>query len=127
MGRGQLWDQDEVLASAMRLFRERGYTGASVRDIEEATGVHPGSLYRTFRSKDGLFHAAFDAYNEQLVRGRARIHLTEPADPLPGIRSFFTSAIETGTGPDRAACSPTRPSSPSPSPRPPPACTTAWP
>ncbi|MFF4497917.1 TetR/AcrR family transcriptional regulator [Streptomyces sp. NPDC001546] len=99
MGRGQLWDQDEVLASAMRLFRERGYTGASVRDIEEATGVHPGSLYRTFRSKDGLFHAAFDAYNERLVRGRVRTHLTEPADPLPGIRSFFTSAIETGTGP----------------------------
>ncbi|MGW2668541.1 TetR family transcriptional regulator [Streptomyces sp. NPDC001272] len=27
----------------MRLFRERGYTGASVRDIEEATGVHPGA------------------------------------------------------------------------------------
>ncbi|MET9503665.1 TetR/AcrR family transcriptional regulator [Streptomyces sp. NPDC006622] len=84
----------------MQLFRRRGYLGASLRDIEEATGLHPGSLYRTFQSKDGLFHAALEAYNEQVVQDRVRIHLLEPADPLAGIRSFFTSAIETGTEPD---------------------------
>ncbi|MFF8019981.1 TetR/AcrR family transcriptional regulator [Streptomyces sp. NPDC007896] len=100
MGRRQLWDRDEVLASAMRLFRHRGYLGASLRDIEEATGLHPGSLYRTFQSKDGLFHAALDAYNERVVQGRVRVHLLEPADPLAGIRSFFTSVIETGAEPD---------------------------
>ncbi|MFC8450319.1 TetR/AcrR family transcriptional regulator [Kitasatospora sp. NPDC057223] len=100
MGRRQLWDRTEVLASAMRLFRHRGYQGASLRDIEEATGLHPGSLYRSFRSKDGLFHAALDAYNEQVVQGRVRTHLLEPADPLAGIRSFFTTAFETGVDPD---------------------------
>ncbi|MFE9674551.1 TetR/AcrR family transcriptional regulator [Streptomyces sp. NPDC006259] len=84
----------------MQLFRRRGYLGASLRDIEEATGLHPGSLYRTFQSKDGLFHAALEAYNEQVVQDRVRIHLLEPADPLAGIGSFFTSAIETGTEPD---------------------------
>ncbi|KAA2260684.1 TetR/AcrR family transcriptional regulator [Solihabitans fulvus] len=100
MGRKQLWDQAEVLASAMRLFRRRGYLGASLRDIEEATGLHPGSLYRVFESKDGLFRAALDAYNDQVVRGRVRVHLLEPADPVAGIRSFFTSAFETGLDPD---------------------------
>lgn len=81
MGRRQLWDRDEVLASAMRLFRHRGYLGASLRDIEEATGLHPGSLYRTFQSKDGLFHAALDIYNERVVQGRVRVHLLEPHGP----------------------------------------------
>ncbi|WP_031073062.1 TetR/AcrR family transcriptional regulator [Streptomyces sp. NRRL WC-3742] len=100
MGRRQLWDQAEVLASAMRLFRHRGYLGASVRDIEEATGLHPGSLYRVFESKDGLFRAALDAYNDQVVRGRVQAHLLEPTDPVAGIRSFFTSAFETGLDPD---------------------------
>ncbi|MEW2116345.1 TetR/AcrR family transcriptional regulator [Streptomyces sp. NPDC005474] len=100
MGRKQLWDQADVLASAMRLFRRRGYLGASLRDIEEATGLHPGSLYRAFESKDGLFRAALDAYNEQVVEGRVRVHLLEPADPVAGIRSFFTSAFETGLDPD---------------------------
>ncbi|KPI02422.1 transcriptional regulator, TetR family [Actinobacteria bacterium OV450] len=100
MGRKQLWDQAEVLTSAMRLFRRRGYFGASLRDIEEATGLHPGSLYRTFRSKDGLFCAALDAYNDQVVQSRVRAHLLEPSDPVAGIRSFFTSTFETGLDPD---------------------------
>ncbi|MFK8908392.1 TetR/AcrR family transcriptional regulator [Streptomyces sp. YS-3] len=100
MGRKQLWDQADVLASAMRLFRRRGYLGASLRDIEEATGLHPGSLYRVFESKDGLFCAALDAYNDQVVQGRVRAHLLEPTNPLAGIRSFFTSAFETGPDPD---------------------------
>ncbi|WP_030244963.1 TetR/AcrR family transcriptional regulator [Streptomyces sp. NRRL S-350] len=100
MGRKQLWDRTEVLASAMRLFRRRGYLGASLRDIEEATGLHPGSLYRVFQNKDGLFRAALDAYNDQVVQGRVRAHLLEPADPVAGIRSFFTSAFETGLDPD---------------------------
>ncbi len=100
MGRKQLWDQAEVLTSAMRLFRHRGYLGASLRDIEEATGLHPGSLYRAFDSKEGLFQAALDAYNDQVVTSRVRIHLLEPTDPVAGIRSFFTSAFETGPDPD---------------------------
>ncbi|WP_280715781.1 TetR/AcrR family transcriptional regulator [Kitasatospora sp. MAP5-34] len=89
-----------MLTSAMRLFRHRGYLGASLRDIEEATGLHPGSLYRAFDSKEGLFQAALDAYNDQVVQGRVQVHLLEPADPVAGIRSFFTSAFETGLDPD---------------------------
>ncbi|MFF1556010.1 TetR/AcrR family transcriptional regulator [Streptomyces sp. NPDC058279] len=100
MGRKQIWDQDEVLASAMRLFRRRGYLGASLRDLEEATGMHPGSLYRAFHSKEGLFSAALDAYNERVVEGRVRVHLRETEDPVAGIRSFFTSAFDTNIGPE---------------------------
>jgi AcrR family transcriptional regulator len=100
MGRKQLWDRAEVLTSAMRLFRRRGYQGASLRDIEEATGLHPGSLYRAFESKDGLFCAALDAYNDEVVQGRVQVHLLEPTNPVTGIRSFFTSAFETGLDPD---------------------------
>ncbi|MFF1498191.1 TetR/AcrR family transcriptional regulator [Streptomyces sp. NPDC058304] len=99
MGRKQVWDQGEVLASAMRLFRRRGYLGASLRDLEEATGMHPGSLYRAFHSKEGLFSAALDAYNEQVVEGRVRVHLRDAKDPVAGIRSFFTSAFDTDPDP----------------------------
>lgn len=100
MGRKQVWDQDEVVASAMRLFRRRGYLGASLRDLEEVTGMHPGSLYRAFHSKEGLFSAALDAYNEQVVEGRVRVHLRDTDDPVAGIRSFFTSAFDTDPGPE---------------------------
>ncbi|MFE9637042.1 TetR/AcrR family transcriptional regulator [Streptomyces sp. NPDC006463] len=100
MGRKQVWDQGEVLASAMRLFRRRGYLGASLRDLEEATGMHPGSLYRAFQSKEGLFSAALDAYNEQVVERRVSVHLRDTEDPVAGIRSFFTSAFDANPGPE---------------------------
>ncbi|WP_198358785.1 TetR/AcrR family transcriptional regulator [Streptomyces fildesensis] len=100
MGRQQVWDRGEVLASAMGLFRRRGYLGASLRDLEEATGMHPGSLYRAFQSKEGLFSAALDAYNDQVVEGRVRVHLLDTQDPVAGIRSFFTSAFDANPGPE---------------------------
>ncbi|MFD9304797.1 TetR/AcrR family transcriptional regulator [Streptomyces sp. NPDC060048] len=100
MGRQQVWDEAEVLACAMRLFRRRGYLGASLRDLEEATGMHPGSLYRAFQSKEGLFSAALDAYNEQVVEARVRVHLRDTPDPVAGIRSFFTSAFDAHIGPE---------------------------
>ncbi|WP_416418274.1 TetR/AcrR family transcriptional regulator [Paenarthrobacter aromaticivorans] len=100
MGRKQSWDQAEVLASAMRLFRRRGYLGASVRDLEEATGLHPGSLYRAFKNKDELFSAALDVYNDKVVQARVQTHLRESDDAVAGIRSFFTSAFENGIDPD---------------------------
>jgi AcrR family transcriptional regulator len=100
VGRKQGWDQTEVLASAMRLFRRRGYLGASVRDLEEATGLHPGSLYRAFKNKDELFRAALDAYNDQVVEERVQTHLREPTDAMAGIRSFFITAFDNGIDPD---------------------------
>jgi AcrR family transcriptional regulator len=100
MGRKQAWDEAEVLAAAMQLFRRRGYFGASLRDIGEATGLHPGNLYRTFKSKDELFRAVLNAYNDRVVQGRVRLHLYGTDDPVAGIRSFFTSAFDTGAGPD---------------------------
>jgi AcrR family transcriptional regulator len=94
MGRTQTWDEADALAAARRVFRQRGYAGASLRELEDATGVHPGSLYRRFGDKRGLFLAALQSYNTQVVDQRVRTHLLTAEDPLTGIRSFFTSTFE---------------------------------
>jgi AcrR family transcriptional regulator len=39
---------------AVRLFSERGYSGTTMRDIAEAVGVLPGSLYAHIESKETL-------------------------------------------------------------------------
>lgn len=48
-----------VLAAAMRLFGEQGFSATSVAQIEEAAGLSAGSgaLYRHFPSKDALLAA----------------------------------------------------------------------
>lgn len=60
--------EDEILAAAARIFREKGYHGTSVRDIAEAVGLLKGSLYHYIRSKDELLARLFEGLLEDTVR-----------------------------------------------------------
>ena len=44
-----------LLETATELFAEKGYAGASVREIVEKAGVSKPVLYYYFKSKEGLF------------------------------------------------------------------------
>ncbi len=44
----------EILAAALRLFAERGYTATSLEDVAAAAGVTKGTIYYYFRSKEAL-------------------------------------------------------------------------
>ena len=53
--------RERLLAAAARVLDEKGYEGASLRDVCAAAGILPGSLYYHFKSKEDLFiqlHAA---------------------------------------------------------------------
>ncbi|WP_322763265.1 TetR/AcrR family transcriptional regulator [Frankia sp. Cr2] len=100
MGRRQTFDSDDVLTAVMHLFRRQGYQGTSLKDVEETTGLHPGSLYRAFGNKDSIFRAALDAYVDRVVVRRVADHLERPDDPLGGISTYFTSTFNTGRTPD---------------------------
>jgi AcrR family transcriptional regulator len=47
--------RDQLLTAAARVFSEKGYEGASLKEICAAAGILPGSLYYHFRSKEDLF------------------------------------------------------------------------
>ena len=49
--------REHLLAAGLRLFAEKGYQGATAREIARAAGVTEVTLYRHFRSKDELFSA----------------------------------------------------------------------
>jgi len=48
-----------ILDEAARLFREKGYAAASMRDIAGAADMLPGSLYYHFASKEALLVAVY--------------------------------------------------------------------
>jgi TetR/AcrR family transcriptional regulator len=50
----------------MRHFAENGYQGAKVEDIAVELGIAKGSIFQHFRSKAGLFFAAYQRSVEQL-------------------------------------------------------------
>lgn len=70
MGRTRAFDEFAALTGAMMVFREHGFAGASVRDLERGTGVSAGSLYNAFGDKEQLYRAAFEHYFKLVIEPR---------------------------------------------------------
>lgn len=62
MARPQEFDRDEVLDKALLVFWQKGYDGASVQDLVDATGLNRGSLYNAFGDKADLFAEVMERY-----------------------------------------------------------------
>jgi AcrR family transcriptional regulator len=60
----------ELVEAAVTTIHEKGFDGATVRDIAKAAGASPGSVLYYFRSKDELLAAAFE---ESDVRFRTMV------------------------------------------------------
>ena len=89
--------RDALLQAAGKLFDERGYDAATVRDIGDRAGVDPALIARYFGGKEGLYLATLQ--QEQ----RAPL----PVDPAAILESAL-SRSERGIGPiPRAMVSPT--------------------
>ena len=58
---------ERALQSASRLFRERGFSGASISEIMAATGLTHGSFYNHFDSKEDLLAEAFAHASNQSI------------------------------------------------------------
>lgn len=61
-GRPREFDIDNALDSALLVFWEKGYEGASLTDLTEAMGINRPSLYATFGDKESLFIKVLDRY-----------------------------------------------------------------
>lgn len=54
--------KQEILDTAMLLFREKGYDATSISDIAKAMNVVPGLCYRYFKNKKEIFDEAVKQY-----------------------------------------------------------------
>jgi AcrR family transcriptional regulator len=57
----------EITLAATEVFARKGFQGASVDDIAEATGVSKGTLYGYFENKEEIFYATFEAFQAETV------------------------------------------------------------
>jgi AcrR family transcriptional regulator len=73
----------QLLDAAKRLFNERGYEAATVRDIAAAAGLSTGAVFASFADKADLFGAVIldhcDALAERLAASDRRDASTEAA------------------------------------------------
>jgi AcrR family transcriptional regulator len=81
-----------ILETAARLICEKGYEGASIQDIAEATGLTKAGLYHYIRSKEHLLldiqNYGMDVFEEQVLAQVIAI-----PDPLARLRACMDRNI----------------------------------
>lgn len=83
----------QVLSAAARIFRDRGYKAATMRDIAQEAGMEAGSIYYHFRSKNEILDEVLDIGLRALLRGVSATLSQE--SHFPDHRSRIAAAIRT--------------------------------
>lgn len=100
MPRKPAYDRDALIDRARDLFWARGWSGTSMKDLEAALGLNPGSFYAAFGSKAALFELTLDRYAET---GAARLEALAAAHgPLGALQRYPALVIDASSASARA-------------------------
>ena len=90
-----------LIATARRLFAERGFAATSTEEILSEAGVSRGALYHHFSNKTDLFQATFEAVEDELT-----VKLLETAtaggetDPIKILELGFNAFLDQCDNPE---------------------------
>jgi AcrR family transcriptional regulator len=91
-----------LITAAARLFRDQGFDATSTRDIAAAVGMHSGSPFYHFKSKDALLYAVMEeGMRAAMARQASALQGDAPAagQPLVQMRRLIRSHFDTLLGP----------------------------
>src|SRR5205807_3309723 len=83
----------EILTHATAVFCEKGYEGASMRDLSRASGMSLAGLYYYFESKERLLYLIQRHTFSTIVQGLKK-RLEGVTDPEERIRIFILNHLE---------------------------------
>lgn len=85
--------RQELLSAAAHLFRDKGFSATSTRDIAGAVGMHSGSPFYHFKSKDALLFAVMEeGMHAAIARQVLALHADEPDVPANPILALTPMA-----------------------------------
>ncbi|MGO1625627.1 MAG: TetR/AcrR family transcriptional regulator [Halomonadaceae bacterium] len=88
MSRATLHNRQDSLERALQLFWCKGFHVTSLKDLERALDMRPGSIYATFGSKGQLFQEALERY-AQLALVELERTLSTHKSPLSGLAAYL--------------------------------------
>jgi AcrR family transcriptional regulator len=72
-----------ILDAARKIFLEKGYFQASLRNIAEEIDYSPGTIYLYFKDKDEIFHALHEeGFRRMLEKMQPLEHVADPFERL---------------------------------------------
>ena len=120
--------RQELIRSAARLFRARGLSATSTRDIAAAVGLQSGSPFYHFKSKNALLCEVMEqGMHSAIARQAATLQALRAAEPQAALAALIRTHFDILLGadsdfipvPDWRPCSATPRAAPSPQPSPP--------
>ncbi|WP_417225879.1 TetR/AcrR family transcriptional regulator [Amphritea sp.] len=86
------YDRQDAIEKATDLFWAKGFHATSMRNIQQAIDMRPGSIYACFGSKEGLFKDTLHHY-AQMSRQRLQECVAASSSPLEGLKRFVRDAV----------------------------------
>ncbi|MFT5720556.1 MAG: TetR/AcrR family transcriptional repressor of nem operon [Motiliproteus sp.] len=85
-------DRQDVIQKATDLFWEKGFHATSMRNIQQAIDMRPGSIYASFGSKEGLFKETLQHYADtSLIRLNTSVRAA--SSPIEGLKLFIKDVV----------------------------------
>jgi AcrR family transcriptional regulator len=82
----------EILDAAVERFAAGGFAQTDDKEVAVGVGVGPGTVYRVFGNKEGLFLAAVKHARDRLIFAVDAVKETQ-ADPLDQLRACMTAIL----------------------------------
>ena len=90
--------KQRIVELAAPVFNQRGYVGASMRDLVDATGLEKGGIYNHFGSKEQLALEAYD-YAMNLVEAELAASQDEGDDAVERLQAMIRIFAKTARTP----------------------------
>lgn len=75
--------REQIIEAAILVFSQKGFAGATNKDIAREAGITPGLIYHYFKSKEDLLRAAIEGYSpRRLLRSFPPEMLELPAEAM---------------------------------------------
>ncbi len=104
MARAAPYDRDTALDAALTLFWEKGFHATSLKDLEAALAMKPGSIYAAFNNKESLYLLALERYFERSRQG-FRDQVAQADSALGALADHFRAFARMGPeDANRRAC-----------------------
>ena len=97
MGRAKQYNRNDLLDTAVELFRRQGFNGTSTAELVDELGINRKSMYAEFGSKQEIFEATLDHYNRNHLT-RVLAPIEAPDANIDSIRQAFSNYASASDG-----------------------------
>ncbi len=85
--------KQEIINAAAILFKEKGYSAVTMRDLAKTMGIKAASLYNHIQSKQEILSTIIIELAEEFTSGMEQI-VTSEADPIQKLENIITMHVD---------------------------------